>query len=67
VIAGFVSSAVLAALFVERELHAKQPMLPLSLFTRHMFASTSLVGLLVNNAFYGLIFVFCLLFQQVDG
>ena len=67
VIAGFVSSAVLAALFVWRELHAKQPMLPLSLFARRLFALTSLVGLLVNIAFYGLIFVFSLYFQQVDG
>jgi MFS transporter, DHA2 family, methylenomycin A resistance protein len=67
VIAGFVASAVLAALFVWRELHAKQPMLPLSLFARRMFALTSLVGLLVNIAFYGLIFVFSLYFQQFDG
>ena len=67
VIAGFVSSAALAALFVGRELHAKQPMLPLSLFARRLFALTSLVGLLVNIAFYGLIFVFSLYFQQVDG
>jgi MFS transporter, DHA2 family, methylenomycin A resistance protein len=67
VIAGFVSSAVLAALFVWRELQAKQPMLPLSLFGRRVFALTSLVGLLVNIAFYGLIFVFSLYFQQVDG
>jgi DHA2 family methylenomycin A resistance protein-like MFS transporter len=67
VIAGFLSSAVLAALFVWRELRAKQPMLPLSLFARRMFALTSMVGLLVNIAFYGLIFVFSLYFEQVDG
>ena len=32
-----------------------------------MFALTSLVGLLVNVAFYGLIFVLSLYFQQVNG
>jgi DHA2 family methylenomycin A resistance protein-like MFS transporter len=42
-------------------------MLPLSLFTHRMFALTSLVGLLVNIAFYGLIFVLSLYFQQVNG
>ena len=42
-------------------------MLPLSLFEHRMFALTSLVGLLVNVAFYGLIFVFSLYFQRVNG
>jgi MFS transporter, DHA2 family, methylenomycin A resistance protein len=32
-----------------------------------MFALTSLVGLLVNIAYYGLIFVFSLYFQQING
>jgi DHA2 family methylenomycin A resistance protein-like MFS transporter len=32
-----------------------------------MFARTSLIGLLVNIPFYGLIFVFSLYFQQIDG
>ena len=67
VIAGFVGSAVLAMLFVWQERRAPQPMLPLSLFGHRMFALTSLVGLLVNVAFYGLIFVFSLYFQRVNG
>jgi DHA2 family methylenomycin A resistance protein-like MFS transporter len=67
VIAGFVASAVLAVLFVAQERRAAQPMLPLSLFHHRMFALTSLVGLLVNVAFYGLIFVFSLYFQRVNG
>jgi len=64
VIGGFVAFAVFAALFVWRELRAAQPMLPLSLFRHTMFARTSLVGLLVNVAFYGLIFIMSLYFQQ---
>ena len=66
-IAGFVAAAVLAILFVLQERRASQPMLPLSLFRHRMFALTSLVGLLVNVAFYGLIFVFSLYFQRVNG
>jgi MFS transporter, DHA2 family, methylenomycin A resistance protein len=67
VIAGFVASAVLAVLFVLQERRAPQPMLPLSLFGQRLFALTSLVGLLVNAAFYGLIFVFSLYFQRING
>jgi DHA2 family methylenomycin A resistance protein-like MFS transporter len=67
VIAAFVAAAVFGALFVWREARASQPMLPLSLFRHRMFALTSLVGLLVNVAIYGLIFVLSLYFQQVNG
>jgi MFS transporter, DHA2 family, methylenomycin A resistance protein len=67
VIAGFVASAILSMLFVWQEQRAPQPMLPLSLFRHRMFALTSLIGLLVNVAFYGLIFVFSLYFQRVNG
>src|SRR5580698_4617681 len=67
VIAGFAGSAVLALLFVAQEARSSHPMLPLSLFAHRLFALTSLVGLLVNIAFYGLIFVFSLYFQRVNG
>src|ERR1700744_3354685 len=63
VIAGLVAAAVLAILFVVQERRASQPMLPLSLFAHRMFALTAMVGLLVNVAFYGLIFIFSLYFQ----
>ena len=67
VIGGFMASLVLAVLFVWQESRAAQPMLPLSLFKHRLFALTSLVGLLVNVAIYGLIFVFSLYFQRVNG
>jgi DHA2 family methylenomycin A resistance protein-like MFS transporter len=67
VLAGFGAFVVLGALFLLQERHALQPMLPLSLFAHRMFALTSLVGLLVNVALYGLIFVFSLYFQQING
>src|SRR3984957_10496058 len=67
VLASFAAAAVLGALFVLCERHAAEPMLPLSLFHNRVFSLTSLVGLLVNVAFYGLIFVLSLYFQQVNG
>src|SRR5437764_1303869 len=67
VIMGFVAAAVIGLLFVWREARAPQPMLPLSLFRHRMFALTALVGLLFNMAFYGLIFVLSLYFQNVRG
>jgi MFS transporter, DHA2 family, methylenomycin A resistance protein len=67
VIAAFVAAAILAVLFVWRESRAAQPMLPLSLFGHRLFALASLVGLLVNIAIYGLIFVLSLYFQRING
>jgi len=67
VLAAFGGFVVLAALFVLQERRAAAPMLPLSLFRHRMFALTSLVGLLVNIAFYGLIFVLSLYFQEING
>lgn len=67
VIAGFAVAAVLGVLFVWNELRTAQPMLPLTLFENRLFALTSLVGLLVNVAIYGLIFVLSLYFQRVNG
>jgi MFS transporter, DHA2 family, methylenomycin A resistance protein len=67
VLAGFAAAVLLGALFIRRERHALQPMLPLSLFRHRMFSLTSLVGLLAKIAVYGLIFVLSLYFQQVNG
>jgi len=53
-------------LFIMQELRSAHPMLPLSLFAQPPFACTALVGLLVNVAFYGLIFVFSLYFQRIN-
>jgi DHA2 family methylenomycin A resistance protein-like MFS transporter len=67
IITGFVLSAASTICFVLRERNAARPMLPLALFKSRDFALMSLVGLLVNIAFYGLIFVFSLYFQGVNG
>jgi DHA2 family methylenomycin A resistance protein-like MFS transporter len=67
VVASFAAAIVIGASFVAREARASQPMLPLSLFAHRAFALTSLVGLLANIAFYGLIFVLSLYFQRING
>jgi MFS transporter, DHA2 family, methylenomycin A resistance protein len=67
VLAGFAASALLIALFVVRERLAHQPMLPLGLFRTPLFSLMSIVGILVNVPFYGLIFVLSLYFQQING
>jgi MFS transporter, DHA2 family, methylenomycin A resistance protein len=66
VLAGFGAFLVLAALFVLIERRSKTPMLPLSLFKKREFSVTAFAGLLVNSAFYGLIFVFSLYFQRLN-
>ncbi|HZP75156.1 MAG TPA: MFS transporter [Pseudolabrys sp.] len=63
---GGAALAVLAFVaFVTVERRSTQPMLPLGLFANPGFAATTAAGLLINTAFYGLIFVFSLYFQQV--
>jgi MFS transporter, DHA2 family, methylenomycin A resistance protein len=66
VLAGFAAAAILGALFIVQEWRARQPMLPLALFGHRMFALTATVGLVVNIAFYGLIFVLSLYFQRIN-
>ena len=66
ILAGLIGALIAAAAFVIIERRAAQPMLPLSLFENQAFSTTALVGFLVNIAFYGLIFVFSLYFQQVN-
>jgi DHA2 family methylenomycin A resistance protein-like MFS transporter len=67
VLAGFAAFAILATGFIVNERRSPQPMLPLYLFSNSMFRLTSIVGLLANAAFYGLIFVLSLYFQEIDG
>ncbi|MDH7804476.1 MULTISPECIES: MFS transporter [unclassified Rhizobium] len=56
--------AVLAAIgFILIEARSHAPMLPLSFFSSPAFSITSVTGVIVNFAYYGLIFVFSLFFQ----
>src|SRR6516165_4710313 len=67
VIAGLAAALIAALAFLLIERGGAQPMLPLGLFRNRQFSTTALIGLLVNIAFYGLIFVFSLYFQQSEG
>jgi MFS transporter, DHA2 family, methylenomycin A resistance protein len=67
VLTGFAITLALGILFALQERRIEQPLLPLALFGHRMFSLTSLIGLLVNIAFYGLIFVLSLYFQQING
>ena len=67
VVGGFVLFLAVTVLFLWQEARTRHPMLPLSLFAHRVFALTALDGLLVNIAFYGLIFVFSLYFQEING
>jgi MFS transporter, DHA2 family, methylenomycin A resistance protein len=67
VLGGLVVSALAVAAFIRAEARAAQPMLPLSLFRHRPFVAPVSVGFLVNVCFYGLIFLFSLLFQEQQG
>ncbi|HEY2520785.1 MAG TPA: MFS transporter [Streptosporangiaceae bacterium] len=63
VLTGFAVAAVGLTAFVLIEAHRRRPMLPLELFRSRTFAASSAIGLIINVAFYGLIFVLSLYFQ----
>lgn len=65
VLVGFAAAVALAAAFIAIEHYSDHPMLPLTLFKDRTFRSSTITGVLVNIAFYGLIFVFSLYFQRV--
>lgn len=67
VLIGFAGAALALTSFVLVEHRSPRPMLPLPLFRSSAFASPVMIGLLVNICFYGLIFVFSLLFQVEHG
>jgi DHA2 family methylenomycin A resistance protein-like MFS transporter len=56
--------AILSAIgFILIEARSHAPMLPLSVFSSSAFSIASITGVIVNFAYYGLIFVFSLFFQ----
>jgi MFS transporter, DHA2 family, methylenomycin A resistance protein len=67
VLGAFALAVVTGAAFVLIESRARDAMLPLSLFRRKAFAGATVLGLIVNVPFYGLVFVFSLFFQRVQG
>src|ERR1700760_3175764 len=66
VLVGYAAALVCGVAFVLIEARGRAPMLPMSLFRSRTFSASSLAGLLLNIAFYGLIFIISLFFQQVQ-
>ncbi len=66
VLTAFAVALAAACVFVLIETRAASPMLPLDLFSSRTFTAASVIGLLVNIAFYGLIFVLSLYFQTTQ-
>lgn len=67
VLAGFGVALLGGVGFLIIEARGRRPMLPLRLFESRTFSVSAAIGLLINIAFYGLIFVFSLLFQREQG
>jgi MFS transporter, DHA2 family, methylenomycin A resistance protein len=66
VLAGYGAAAAAGAAFLVIEARRARPMLPLRLFRCEAFRANTAIGLLINIAFYGLIFVFSLFFQRAQ-
>jgi DHA2 family methylenomycin A resistance protein-like MFS transporter len=64
VLGGFVTAAVLCALFVGTERRSDTPMLPPGLFAGRAFPGGNVIGLLINLGCYGQLFVISLYFQD---
>jgi EmrB/QacA subfamily drug resistance transporter len=67
VIAGFVASAVLLAIFIPMELRASEPVIPLSLFRSRVFTSASLLMFFMGIGMFGIILYTPLFVQGVSG
>ena len=65
VLGGLLLAVVAGAVFVVVEARRRSAMLPLALFGSRTFSSAAAIGLVINIAFYGLIFVLSLYFQSV--
>lgn len=59
-------SLLAGGLFVRLESRSAHPMLALALFRNPTFSVASTAGLIVNFAYYGLVFVFSLFFQSIQ-
>ena len=67
IVAGTLASVVSGAAFLRIEARSAHPMMPLDLFKDRTFSAASYVGFVANFVFYGLVFVFSLFFQSVQG
>ncbi len=64
VLAGFAVALLALAAFIACQARRAEPMLPLSLFGDRAFSVSAFVGILINVAVYGLVFLLSLFFQE---
>ena len=64
---GLIAGSLLFVVLLRIEAGAKHPMMPLTLFRDATFSAAIFVGAVINFVFYGLVFVFSLFFQAVQG
>ncbi len=67
VIVGFALFVLAGAIFIAIENQARFSMLPLELFSSTNFSAATVIGLLINFAFYGELFVMSIYLQQLRG
>jgi DHA2 family methylenomycin A resistance protein-like MFS transporter len=67
VLGGYALAVAAFAAFLVAEARSLQPMLPLGLFRGRTFSAAAAIGLVLNIAVYGLIFVLSLFFQRTQG
>ncbi len=67
IIGELAAGTVLLTTFLAIEAWSSQPMMPLDLFRSATFSTATFVGTIANFVFYGLVFVFSLFFQTVQG
>src|ERR1700749_1542821 len=67
ILAGYAISVVSLLVFLRIEPRRRKPFVPLVLFRRPTFSASSAMGLVLNIAFYGFIFVLSLFFQREQG
>ncbi|MBP2297335.1 MFS transporter [Azospirillum picis] len=67
ILAGLIAGGVLFAAFLAIEARSPHPMMPLELFRNPGFSTALFVGMVINFVYYGLVFVFSLFFQMVQG
>ncbi|ACU70506.1 major facilitator superfamily MFS_1 [Catenulispora acidiphila DSM 44928] len=65
VLASFAAALLASVVFAVAESRQAQPMVPLALFKSRAMSLTAAAGFSVNAAFYGVIFLLSLYFQQV--
>lgn len=67
IMGGVIAGAAVFAAFLAVEAQSRYPMMPLDLFRNRAFSTATFVGIVTNFVFYGLVFIFSLFFQVVQG